>query len=131
LNQNKLFCTFSLYEDLDNIINILITHYTVLYSKIFVLELSSTNEYVCTYNIDTGNMSSEVILPNIMSIHRKKDSNSLYSLNGLNALIKKLNNGVINNNYPINWPDYKNSIILSNKGELNISKTIVKKIINI
>ena len=44
---------------------------------------------------------------------RKKDSNTLYTINSLNELIKKLNNGVLDTSYSINWNDYKNTILLT------------------
>ena len=59
LMANKLFCTFTAPEELDNTLNTLTTKYTILYSKIFVLESLSTEEYVCTYNIDTFNMEQQ------------------------------------------------------------------------
>ena len=64
LMANKLFCTFTAPEELDNTLNTLTTKYTILYSKIFVLESLSTEEYVCTYNIDTFNMEQQSVLPN-------------------------------------------------------------------
>jgi hypothetical protein len=131
LMANKLFCTFTAPEELDNTLNTLTTKYTILYSKIFVLESLSTEEYVCTYNIDTFNMEQQSVLPNTILLHRKKESNTLYTINALNALIKSLNNGVLDTNYRINWIDYKNSILLIQSNDLNIIKTKIHKIINL
>jgi len=131
LMANKLFCTFTAPEELDDTLNTLTTKYTILYSKIFVLESLSTEEYVCTYNIDTFNMEQQSVLPNTILLHRKKESNTLYTINALNALIKSLNNGVLDTNYRINWIDYKNSILLIQSNDLNIIKTKIHKIINL
>ena len=131
LMANKLFCTFTAPEELDNTLNTLTTKYTILYSKIFVLESLSTEEYVCKYNIDTFNMEQQSVLPNTILLHRKKESNTLYTINALNALIKSLNNGVLDTNYRINWIDYKNSILLIQSNDLNIIKTKINKIINL
>jgi hypothetical protein len=131
LMANKLFCTFTAPEELDNTLNTLTTKYTILYSKIFVLESLSTEEYVCTYNIDTFNMEQQSVLPNTILLHRKKESNTLYTINALNALIKSLNNGVLDTNFRINWIDYKNSILLIQSNDLNIIKTKIHKIINL
>jgi hypothetical protein len=131
LMANKLFCTFTAPEELDNTLNTLMTKYTILYSKIFVLESLSTEEYVCTYNIDTFNMAQQSVLPNTILLHRKKESNTLYTINALNALIKSLNNGVLDTNFRINWIDYKNSILLIQNNDLNIIKTKIHKIINL
>jgi hypothetical protein len=131
LMANKLFCTFTSPEELDNTLNTLTTKYTILYSKIFVLESLSTEEYVCTYNIDTFNMEQQSVLPNTILLHRKKESNTLYTINALNALIKSLNNGVLDTNYRITWLDYKNSILLIQNNDLNIIQTKIFKIINL
>lgn len=129
LMANKLFCTFTAPEELDNILNSLTTKYTILYSKIFVLESLSSEEFICTYNIDTFNMSQNTVLPNTILLHRKKESNTLYTINALNALIKSLNNGVLDTNYKIVWNDYKNSILLVQNNDLNIIQTKIFKIV--
>lgn len=131
LGSNKLFCTFTAPEELDETLNTLQTKYTILYSKIFVLESLSTEEFVCTYNIDTFNMEQQSVLPNTILLHRKKESNTLYTINALNALIKSLNGGVLDTNYRITWLDYKNSILLIQSNDLNIIKTKIHKIINL
>jgi hypothetical protein len=131
LMANKLFCTFTAPEELDNTLNTLTTKYTILYSKIFVLESLSTEEYVCTYNIDTFNMEQQSVLPNTILLHRKKESNTLYTINALNALIKSLNSGILDTNYRITWLDYKNSILLIQSNDLNIIQTKIHKIINL
>lgn len=131
LMANKLFCTFTAPEELDDTLNSLTTRYTILYSKIFVLESLSTEEFICTYNIDTFNMSENTVLPNTILLHRKKESNTLYTINALNALIKSLNNGILDTNYRIVWNDYKNSILLIQNNDLNIIKTKIFKIVNL
>ena len=131
LMANKLFCTFTAPEELDNTLNTLTTKYTILYSKIFVLESLSTEEYVCAYNIDTFNMEQQSVLPNTILLHRKKESNTLYTINALNALIKSLNSGILDTNYRITWLDYKNSILLIQNNDLNIIQTKIHKIINL
>lgn len=131
LMANKLFCTFIAPSELENTLNILTTKYTILYSKIFVLESLSSEEFICTYNIDTFNMSENTVLPNTILLHRKKESNTLYTINALNALIKSLNNGILDTNYKIVWNDYKNSILLIQSNDLNIIKTKIFKIVNL
>jgi hypothetical protein len=127
----KLFCTFTAPEELDNILNTLQTKYTILYSKIFILESLSTEEYICTYNIDTFNMNQQSIPPSTILLHRKKESNSLYTINALNLLIQTLNQGVLDNNFKINWIEYKNSILLVQNNELNIIQTKIYRIVQL
>jgi len=127
---NKLYCTFTNQDELDDLLNNLITSHTILYNKIFVLKLLNNNEFVCTYNIDvynsTGNVPEDTIL-----VHRKKESNTLYTINALNELIKALNGGIVNPKFPINWSHYKNTILLTQNDELKQFKTRIFKIVEI
>jgi hypothetical protein len=126
---NKLFCTFSSKDNLESTLNIIQTQYKILFNKIFVLYIESTNEYVCTYNIDSFNI--EGILPNTILLHRKKESNTLYTINALNDLIKSLNAGVLDTSYVINWNEYKNCILLTHAGDLRKLDTKIYKIITL
>ena len=101
LMNNKLFCTFTSGEELETLIENISHSYTIMYNKMFVLFVKSTNEYVLTYNVDQGNVN--VIPENTILVHRKKETNSLYTINAINELIKKLNGGVVDTSYRINW----------------------------
>jgi len=68
---NKLFCTFTTEEALDSTLDTIKEQYQILFNKIFVLYVESTKEYVCTYNVDSFNMSDK-ILDNSILLHRKK-----------------------------------------------------------
>jgi hypothetical protein len=126
---NKLFCTFTSGEELDELVSELSTVYTIMYNKMFVLFVKSTNEYVITYNVDQGNVNS--IPENTILVHRKKETNTLYTINALNELIKKLNDGVVDMAYRVNWPHYRNSILLTQHNELKQLNTKVFKIIEL
>lgn len=127
---NKLFCTFTAKDDLESIVSTINRRYLVLYNKIFILESPQSDELMCTYNIDMGNVS-ESPLPNTILLHRKKESNTLYTINALNTLIKKLNGGVLDTSYIVNWQEYKNSILLTNGPELRKLDTAIHKIIDL
>ena len=126
---NKLFCTFTTLEGLDELLDSITSNYKIMYNKIFVLHVKSNNEYVCTYNIDQGNVSN--IPPNTILVHRKKDSNTLYTINALNELIKRLNGGVVDTRFPIEWQHYRNTILLTQHDELKQLKTKIYKIIEL
>jgi len=128
---NKLFATFSKKEDIEQTLETITERYNILYNKVFILESKDSDEFICTYNIDPGNLSTTSVLPNTILLHRKKESNSLYTINALNTLIKSLNNGVLDSNYKINWADYKNSIMLTNGPDLRILETSIYKIVNL
>ena len=127
---NKLFCTFTAKDELESVVATINRRYSILYNKIFILESPQSEELMCTYNIDAGNVS-EAPLPNTILLHRKKESNTLYTINALNTLIKSLNGGVLDTKYIVNWHDYKNSILLTNGPDLRKLDTAIYKIIDL
>jgi hypothetical protein len=95
----------------------------------FVLHIKSNDEYVATYNVDQHNVSS--IPENTILVHRKKDSNTLYTINALNELIKRLNGGVVDSRFRVDWQHYRNTILLTQQNELKELKTKIHKIIEL
>ena len=80
---NRLFATFTQQEAIEELVNTLSSTYNIMYKKMFVLFVKSTNEYVVTYNVEQGNVNN--IPQNTILVHRKKESNTLYTINALNA----------------------------------------------
>jgi len=128
---NKLFCTFIEHDRLDETLSSLTTRYAILYNKIFVLESPDTDELILTYNIDIVNNNSQNALSNTILLHRKKESNTLYTINALNALIRELNGGLLDTNYRVNWVDHRNTILLTQDGGLRKVHTKIYKIVEI
>jgi hypothetical protein len=126
---NKLFCTFVTEDALEFLIEDISKAYSIMYNKMFVLFVKSTNEYVITYNVDQGNV--ENIPVNTILVHRKKETNTLYTINALNDLIKKLNGGVVDVSFRVDWQHYKNCILLTQNGEIKQLNTKVFKIIEL
>lgn len=126
---NKLFCTFSTEDDLEKVLDNIQSKYKILYNKIFVLYSKSQDEYICTYNVDFGNISN--FLENTILVHRKKETNTLYTINALNTLIKELNGGVADSTYKIHWEDFRNTILLTKGPELRRVSTKLHRIIEI
>ena len=126
---NRLCCTFSTVDGVDELIESIKSTYDVMYNKMFVLEVQGNNEYAVTYNVEQGNVND---LPeNTILVHRKKESNTLYTINALNELIKSLNGGVVNTKFPIEWKHYKNTILLTQHNELKQLRTKIHKIIEL
>lgn len=126
---NKLFCTFVDEESLDNMVSSISKAYSIMYNKMFVLFVKSTGEYVITYNVEQANVNN--IPVNTILVHRKKETNTLYTINALNDLIKKLNGGVVDTSYRVNWQHYKNCILLTQNGDLKQLNTKVYQIIEL
>lgn len=126
---NRLFATFTQQNLIEGLINELSSTYSIMYKKMFVLFIKSTNEYVITYNVEQGNINT--IPENTILVHRKKESNTLYTINALNDLIKKLNNGEIDPTYKIEWQNYKNCVLLTQQGEVKQLNTKIYKIVDL
>ena len=67
---------------------------------------------------------------NTISLHRKKQSNTLYTINALNEVIRELNGGVLDKRFPIPWEDYHNSLLLTNDNGLNKIPTKIHSIVD-
>jgi hypothetical protein len=115
--------------DLDSLIEFLSGRYDIMYNKMFVLHVKSNDEYVITYNVDQGNIDN--IPENTILVHRKKETNTLYTINALNELIKRLNSGVVDRNFPIDGQHYKNCILLTQHNEIKQLNTKIFKIIDL
>jgi hypothetical protein len=130
LDLNKLFCTFTTPLDLESTVSTINRRYAIIFNKIFILESPQSEELMCTYNIDAGNMQ-EAPMANTILLHRKKESNTLYTINALNTLIKTLNNGVLDKAYIVDWNQYKNCILLTDGPNLRRLDTAIHRIIDL
>ena len=128
---NKLYFTFAEPNEIDFILDKIQYSYVILFNKIFVLESLKGDKIMLTYNVDMGNSKESNIIDNTILVHRKKQTNTLYTINALNELIKSLNNGVLDKTFPINWNDYKNYILLIQAEGFNKVDTKIKEIIKL
>jgi len=127
--KNKLLCTFVPTEEIDYFIADLTQKHTILYNKIFILSIKDSDEVACTYNLDE--MSIDSIPPNTILVHRKKETNTLYTINALNELIRSLNGGVVDTRFRVDWQHYRNTVLLTTQGELRSLKTKIHEIKNV
>ena len=126
----QLLCTFAVRKTLTKTVDTIIETYDVLYNKIFVLKNANDNrELMCTYNIEKS--PDTVILDNTISLHRKKLTNSLYTINALNELIRTVNNGVLDTTFQVEWDNYRNCILTTTEDGLKRIDTEVDEIIHI
>ena len=126
----QLLCTFAVRKTLTKTVDTIIETYDVLYNKIFVLKNANDNrELMCTYNIEKR--PDTVILDNTISLHRKKLTNSPYTINALNELIRTVNNGVLDTTFQVEWDNYRNCILTTTEDGLKRIDTEVDEIIHI
>ena len=128
---NRLYCTFITPKEIEETINRLQSSYVILFNKIFILESLDGQKTMLTYNVDMRNSTNEFAVDNTILVHRKKQTNTLYTINALNELIKSLNNGVLDKKFPIEWNNYKNCILLIQAEGFNKIDTKIKEIRNL
>ena len=128
---NRLYCTFTTPDNIEEITSTIQTSYVILFNKIFVQESLDGEKIMLTYNVDMGNSNTSGIIDNTILVHRKKQTNTLYTINALNELIKSLNNGVLDKRFPIEWNDYRNCILLIQTEGFNKIDTKIKEIIKL
>lgn len=126
---NKLFCTFADQDNLDTTLLEIQNRYSILYGKLFVLFSKHQQEYAITYNVDLNNVAG--FLPGTILVHRKKETKTLYTINALNQLIRELNNGILDQNYKVDWNNYRNCILLTKGPDLRKVPTQLFKVVEI
>jgi hypothetical protein len=125
--QYKLLCTFVPKSQTEAFLTEVQERYHLPYRKLFVLDIGSPTEMVCTYSLDLNN----TIQPpaNTIAVHRKKHTRTLYTINALNELVKSLNDGKADPRYRIDWENYTDTLITTTQSTLKILKTKLHTII--
>lgn len=114
MGNTQLLCTFTTKGELESALQQIKDKYTIVYNYIYVLQnKSNLDELFVTYNIDTTYQPEKPLAGTIL-IHRKKESNTLYTINALNELIKEENSGKLDKAFQLDWAKFRNCIILTN-----------------
>ena len=128
--KTQLLCTFTPANKLRLTVNNIIDNHDIVYDKVFVLaNLDDKREYMCTYNVYKDEVKS--LMDFTISLHRKKETNTLYTINALNELIKLINNGVLDTSYQVNWENYSNTMLTTNEDGVKKIPTKIKEVVYI
>ena len=129
--KTQLLCTFTTKKNINNTIDKIKESYNIAFNKIYILQNENNiSELICTYNVESDESIDYNIVSNTISLHRKKHSNTLYTINALNEVIKNLNNGILDTSYQLPWENFKNMIMVTNSEGLNKINTRIFKIVN-
>ena len=80
--KSQLLASFTTKKDLEDTVKSVTESYTIVFSKVYVLQNEdNVNELICTYNVDTTKSVDYNAVKNTISLHRKKHSNTLYTIN--------------------------------------------------
>lgn len=126
---NKLYCTFLQDERVDEVVDRILEEHDILFNKIFVLASLDDDKVMLTYNIDGPVYNLQ--LENTILVHRKKQTNTLYTINALNEVIKYLNEGILDTTYQVDWSKFRNSLLLTRPGGFKKVRTRLKTIIEV
>ena len=128
--RTQLLCTFTTKQKLNEVVDIVVTCNDVLYEKIYVFQnTNELNQLICTYNVEHQPDYQENIIDTI-SLHRKKQSNTLYTINALNEVIREKNDGVLDKSYMVDWLEFENTLLLTNEMGLQKIPTKIFQIID-
>ncbi len=95
--------------------------FNIEFEKINVYSIEDNEEeYLATFKSYTKEYVSKIPNSSVMHVKNK----CIFSINALNKLIDSLNkdSDVPNNEYPVNWDNYKNKLIILTNNQLNIKK---------
>lgn len=131
-SDTQLLCTFTTVEGIDATIEAIKDSYKLVFNKVYVLEnIEDTNQLVLTYNVAKPTDSTITPPPSTISVHRKKQTNTIYTINAINKLIESKNGGVLDKSYKIDWNELQNMVLVTAYGKLKIVNTKLVKIIDI
>lgn len=113
----QLLCTFSNPSDFKKVAGDIGKFYSVYNNRVFVFtNTNNSSEIYLSYNV-VNMIKQEQKFPNTILIHRKKQTNTLYTLNAMNRLIAE-ENGKEDKTFVVNWSLYKNSLIIT--GDISV-----------
>lgn len=128
----QLLCTFTTKAKLQDSVDQILKTYKVVFDKIFVLKnTENPKELMCTYNIDVSQGMPSTMLENTISLHRKKETNTLYTINALNFVIALMNDGKVDKSFPMKWENYRETMLLTSDTGLKVVHTEIFEVVKI
>ena len=119
-------------EEILAIVESLIEKVELTNNMVFLLEdTADPQKKILTYNVSAGSDAGRSLGLFTMRIHRKKNTNTLYTINALNLAVALDNNGKTGKEYKLDWDKYNNSLLLAINGNLVVHKVEVAKIFKI
>ncbi len=132
LIKKQFLCTFSNDKNYTKDVEDIIKNFDLIDKKIFIFSNTNVpNDIYITFNIEKSQVNLNKKHKNTISIHRKKETNTLYTLNAMNRLIEDENDGVFDKSFKLSWNLYQNSIILTNNPGVKIIHIKLLSIVNV
>lgn len=129
MKKTQLLCTFCKEEELEETIQKIVRCYEIAFDAIYVLEnVDDEGSLCCTYNIVSEAEIKGSIPLSTISLHRKKQTNTLYTINALNKLVEEQNDGQADKNFQVDWTELRNMILVTQYGHLKRINTQIQEI---
>ena len=136
--ETQLLCTFCKLDELVDTCQKISEKYQVVSDKIFVLEnmkeapdiySDDEQQLILTYNVTNADLSD--VLNSTISVHRKKQTNTIYTINALNKLIMEKHNGILDKRFRVDWEELENMVLVTAYCKLKRIPTQVKQILRL
>ncbi len=130
-----LLASFIMTDDDQKIqeeVEFIVNNIEITNNLIFLLEDKDNPEKkIITYNavVEKGKPFNPRLFT--MRMHRKKQTNTLYTINALNAAVASQHDGKTGRDLKLDWTQYENSILLTSGKELKAHPVEVSKIFKI
>ena len=124
----KLLCTFTFKKNINTTIDDILYQFEGVQKLFIFSNKDNPKDCYVTFNIDL-NLNDR--FEKYIIIHRKKETNTLYSVNALNAIIKNLNNGILDTSYVLNWYAYQNMLLLAKNDEVSRIPLELEEVVNL
>jgi len=122
--KRRMLCTFSDTNNVEKLCDKLHNELNVE-SDIFIFSTDKRHEKILTYVVgDLEQFPSRTIM-----IHRKGKTNTLYTINAINEIIKRRNNGILDTSMQLDWSLYQDTLLLFKNDEIiRVAITLEEKI---
>ena len=119
-DRRQLLCTFSTAKSYKTAVDDIRKFYKIDGGRFFVFtNVTTPAEVFVTYNIISEGREFPKF-PNTISIHCKKQTATLYTLNAMNQIIKDENDGIFDKEHSVSWSLYENSLIITGEPQIRI-----------
>jgi 2-polyprenyl-3-methyl-5-hydroxy-6-metoxy-1,4-benzoquinol methylase len=131
MKSSQLLCTFCDKDSLQETLDKIKSTYDLVFNSVYILEnVDDPTQLILTYNIDSQVEPRGEVPASTISVHRKKQTNTIYTINAINKLIiSKL--GYLDTSFKLNWDELKNTILVTAYGSVKLVKTKLNTIVKI
>jgi len=130
---NYLLASFINRDELLSSIELIQQYFMLNNKRLFILKnTDNDSKLILTYNIEVDeHLAFDQVISHTIRVHRKKETNTLYSLNALNDIIKLQNNDRLDPSFIIDWSEYQNCILTVRDNTLNRINTKLEQIMTL